>query len=338
MYTPALPFLRSVVDPSIRSVRAEPIKHSSAPAVTLRLWLERGPKDGPRSLVVKKTDPGWPGDPGGHAREARFYARLLPNLEIPQPHVYYAGLEPDSSHHLVIMEDLAGSHRFPPPQHLWDGAEIEPILRAYARLHASGAGCLAAESDRGWMLDRHEKRLFETAAGLPEMVRSLVAGDIWPEMPGLERLLDQTLRDARLLRDQPATILHNDVTPSNCGIPIGNSGDAVLLDWDMAGWGLAEMDLAYMFLGPYANHRRLDRQKALNYYWRQRLELGGRQRPADELEAIQFYADALWALWLIPVASRVAHSPYPPGSPPRRYWDAMFVVLGQRLTDLIDAL
>ena len=59
------------------------------------------------------------------------------------------------------------------------------------------------------------------------------------------------------------------------GIPIGNSGDAVLLDWDMAGWGLAEMDLAYMFLGPYANHRRLDRQKALNYYWRQRQAVAG---------------------------------------------------------------
>ncbi len=106
----------------------------------------------------------------------------------------------------------------------------------------------------------------------------------------------------------------------------------------MVGWGLAEMDLAYMFLGPFGNHRRLNRQKALDYYWRQRQQLSGQRPPADELKALQFYADALWALWLIPVASKVARSPYPPGSPPRLYWDAMYVVLSQRLKELIHAL
>jgi aminoglycoside phosphotransferase (APT) family kinase protein len=334
MDLPSLSLLRSEVSPSIKHVSAELIKRSSTPAAVYRLELAYEDGPGPRSLVVKRIEAGWPGDPLGHEREVRFYQRLLPRLNFPHPTIYYAGPEPGSPANLVIMEDVAGTHRFPAKEHLWTQFEIESILNTYARLHASGQACLPAVGELSWLLDRHEKRLFETAGDLPAMVEALVNCGIWASMPGFGRLLDRTLREAEILSSHPVILLHNDVYPPNCGLPLSGEKDAILVDWDMASIGLAEMDLAFMFIQPYGSHRRLDRQAALAHYWRRRQELDGRRRSKAELKARQWYADALWALWLVPVAFRMAESPFPPGSSPRLYWDAMFGVLGRRLQKL----
>jgi aminoglycoside phosphotransferase (APT) family kinase protein len=331
MNEPPLSLLRSVVSPSIMHVAAELIKHSSTPAAVYRLGLafEDGP--GPRSLVFKRIEAGWPNDPLGHEREVRFYRRLLPHLNFPHPSIYYAGPEPGSPANLVIMEDVAGTHRFPPKDHVWTQSEIESILSAYARLHAAGGACLPPGEELGWLLDRHEKRLFETAGELPAMVEALADRDIWARMPGFGRLLDRALREAGALSGHPVTVLHNDVYPPNCGLPISGEGEAILVDWDMASIGLAEMDLAIMFIQPFGAHLGLDREAALAHYWRRRQELDGRRRSEAELKARQWYADALWTLWLIPVAFRMAESPFPAGSSPRIYWESMFGVLGRRL-------
>jgi thiamine kinase-like enzyme len=336
MYAPSLTFLRSVVSPAIRQASVEQIKRSSTPATVYRLWLECNHERAPRSLVVKRIEEGWPGDARGHEREALFCRILLPQLSAPHPRIYYAGMEPGTSFHLVIMEDVADSHRFPPPRHTWTQKEIEQILRSYARLHASGRSCLESEEDLGWMMDRHEKRLLETAGELPRMVEALTAHGVWPTMSGLGALLEGTLRDVERLSDLPPTLLHNDVYAPNCGIPTAGEGEVVLVDWDMVGSGLAEMDLAFMFMQPYGSQRRLDRRAALAYYWRCRQMFDGQTPSNSEREERQRYADALWALWLVPVAFRVWESPFPPGSGPRNFWNSMFGVLGKRLQLLCD--
>jgi hypothetical protein len=348
MYSPSLSLLRSEVSPSIKRATAELIKRSSTPASVYRLRLESSDEpsaerrsraesresNAPRALVAKRIEPNWPEDPRGHEREALFYRRLLPELAAPHPRIYFAGAEPGTSFHLIIMEDVANTHRFPRPRDSWSQVEIEQILRAYARLHASGQGRLRNEEDLSWLVERHEVRLFETAGELPRMVEALAVRGIWPEMPAFGALLERTLRDAERLSDLPTTLLHNDVYPPNCGIPATGDGEAVLVDWDMAGSGLPEMDLAFMFLQPYGSHRRLDRRAALAYYWRCRRQIGGKIPSESELWERQRYADALWALWLVPVAFRMAESPFPAGSGPRIYWNSMFRVLGERLQAL----
>ncbi len=169
------------------------------------------------------------------------------------------------------------------------------------------------------------------------MVETLAARNIWPEITGFGRLLERTLHEAHQLSTQPITVLHNDVYPPNCGIPVNMSGETILLDWEMVGWGLEELDLAFMFLQPYGSHLELDRAEALSYYWRARQRLGCPVRSSAEHQIRQRYADALWTLWLIPVAYHMAMSPYPIGSSPRIYWNAMFKVLGARLQSLSSA-
>jgi Ser/Thr protein kinase RdoA (MazF antagonist) len=234
------------------------------------------------------------------------------------------------------MADFGQSHRFPSPSHRWTPEEIKSILDTYARLHAGGQRCLKAGDKPDWLVARHEERLFETVGDLPDMVKRLSDQGIWPLIPNFESLLDRALREAELLADHPVTILHNDVYPPNCGIPTGGDGEAILVDWDMVGMGLAEMDLAFMFLQPFGSHRQLDRQAALNHYWHRRSQLDGHHPSKTERQFRQRYADALWALWLIPVAHRMASSSFPTGSPPQIYWDSMFGVLGERLLTLSD--
>jgi thiamine kinase-like enzyme len=140
------------------------------------------------------------------------------------------------------------------------------------------------------------------------------------------------------MADYPETLLHNDVCPPNCGLPPNADGECVLVDWEMVGWGLAEMDLAYMFMQPFASERMLDRSEMLEYYWQQRHVLEGVRQPADVERATQRYADAVLALWLVPVAHRVTARPYPEGSAPGDYWEGMFGVLHGRLKALCEGI
>ena len=327
--------MRQVIAPDISAVTAEILKVSASPSVIYRLALARIGANENLSVIAKRIAPGWPGDPYGHERECRFYRCLRPCMDLPRPHVYYAGPEPDSDHHVVIMADVAGLYRFPPPAHLWTQAEIRSSLRAYARLHVQGERCLPPPAGREWLVARHEERVSALAHQLPPMVVTLVERGLWRPLPRFPHLLPQTLADAARLTGEPVTLLHNDVYPPNLGLPADLArDDALLVDWEMLGWGLAQMDLAFMFLQPFRSHRTLDRDAALNYYWAQRQKLAGKQPTAATRQAIQRYADALWALWLIPVAHRMALSPYPPGSAPRVYWDSMFGVLEERLQQL----
>lgn len=336
MFDPPLSLLRETVHPAIGAASARLIKHSSTPAAVYRIFFEYAPEpvdaepiEG-RTLIAKRVYAGWPDDPSGHLREARFYTWIAPRLAIPQPRIYYAGAEHGTENQLILMQDIEATHYFPPPNHCWTMEEIRPILRAYARFHESGASLLPAPAERGWLLPRHEKRLFAAAEELPAMVEELSARGIWPRLPTFPRLLDNVLEAAALFEQEPAALIHNDVFPPNAALPREGQGEVLLFDWEMLSWGLPEMDLAFMFLQPFGSHRGLDRRQVLDWYWEERetsLSPQGRR-------ARQRYADSLWALWLIPVAHRVVRRPFPAGSFPRRYWEAMLPVLAARLTEL----
>ena len=334
LYKPALAFLKEVVHPAIDGVTAVPIKKSSTPATVYRLFLQSAvPGAVPATVIAKRAAPGWPDDPLGHEREMRFCAQILPRLAMPQPLIYFAGHEPDTPYNLVIMEDVAALYRFPPPQHAWTMAEIKPIMRAYARFHTQGTAGLPPAEQRGWLVPRHEQRILDRVQDIPAMARDLAAWEIWPEMPGLPHLFSWLLAQIDFYGDQSAALLHNDVYPPNAALPHAG-GDVLLFDWEMVGWGLAEMDLAFMFLQPFGSDRGLDKTAALDHYWAERAAFSEERPSKAEREARQLYADALWAFWLVPVAHHMAARPFPADSFPAYYWQAMWAVLAQRLQAL----
>jgi hypothetical protein len=201
------------------------------------------------------------------------------------------------------------------------------VLRTYARFHVAGRAALP--DDRAWLLPRYEARVRTT--DVLAQADELRRWGVWGPLPRLPQLVARTLDGIRRLESHPVTLLHNDVSPANVGLPRDLRGSGVLVDWEMLGWGLPELDLAYMFTQPFRSAEGLDRTRMLDYYWDRRQALEGTIPPPAQRRWRQRHADAVLALWLVPVAHRVAAHPFPAGSAPRRYWRSMFGVLYERL-------
>jgi len=335
MEYPSLEFFRQVIHPEISRYSLRTIKTSAPPVKVEEVSLySDSTHDVKFRLIVKIVSPGWPDDPRGQDRERIFYQRVFPRLGFEHPRVYYAGLNPGTRHRLIVMEDVSGRYRFPSPSYRWNLEEVFCFLRTYARLHGRGQEILPAIEDRAWLLTYHRQP--PDCEQIEESTRYLVSQGIWDPLPNLERLIQQTREQLSVFSGHSVTLIHNDLYPPNIGLPQNLTDLAVLIDWDMAAWGLAEIDLAYLFMQPFRSASQIDRQEALDYYWGQRLALEGRIPPHDERQSLQSLADSLFALAEVLVAEKVARRPYPPGSAPRAYWDAMYGVLYQRLMELCE--
>jgi hypothetical protein len=331
MYTPSVTLFRQLIGPHVRHCRARLVKVSASPSRVYRIRLTYADgRAGPPTVMVKVIARAWPDDPHGGGRERRFYTQVLPRLDVPRPEVYAVMMDEARAHHLIVTEDLARGYVFHPPAHAWTPEEARRVLRTYARFHVAGRAALPDE--RAWLLPRYEARVRE--ADIAGMAEELRREGVWGPLPRLPRLLARTVDEIRRLADQPVTLLHNDVSPANVGLPRDRRGDGVLVDWEMVGWGLPELDLAYMFTQPFRSAEGLDRARTLASYWDHRRALEGTIPSPAERRARQRHADAVLALWLVPVARRVAAHPFPAGSAPSRYWGSMFEVLYQRLREL----
>jgi hypothetical protein len=339
MFSPSLDLFRRVVDPRVCRLTSELIKVSASPSKIYRVVLQvsRG-HPAVSSVILKSIAPIWPDDPHGPDRELTFYTRLLPQMDVDHAHLYFAGVDEASQHRVIILEDIAPGYWFPLPTHVWEPVEADCVLRAYARLHDQGAGALPPEDERGWMWRMSLQRQEWEPGALLSLLDHLVSSGIWPSLPKAEKLITKTLAEMPHFADQPVTLLHNDVFPPNAALPVDLADEAILLDWEMVGWGMAELDLAFMFMQPFHGALLLNRTEALDYYWRHRENLQGGHRSVEERRAVQNHADALWALSLVPVAYRVVTNPHPKGSAPQRYWESMFGVLHDRLRSLCETI
>jgi aminoglycoside phosphotransferase (APT) family kinase protein len=206
--------------------------------------------------------------------------------------------------------------------------ELRSVLRAYSMLHT--ASVLPLPSNREWLNPRHESQLdFDR---IPEQVATVQRAGIWGELPELSDLLEYARSSSQKYGNTDMALLHNDTTPTNAPLPKDlGSQPAVLIDWQDAGIGMPEMDLAYMDLQPFESGRRIPRAELLSCYWNFRHVLAGDVASASERAERQLHADLIMALWLTRPASRVALHPYPIGTYPRMHWDSHFGIVYNRL-------
>jgi hypothetical protein len=330
-FTLTLDFLRQRIHPRIEGFTVHTIKQSGTPAMIYQVGMAHNLNGhSPHSVILKVIAPEWPEDAQGPNRELNFYTQVRPRLKLDRPRLYAAGIDAESQYRFILMEELTADYTFFPPAHLWTQAEAMCVLRTYAHLHVQGQGVLPVEGERGWMWSYHRpvwdsERLLAMAALLAEQ-------GVWRPLPGLGRLIERTLAADEGLAAAGVTVTHHDVFPPNVALPPDlENGRGVIIDWEMAGWGMAEMDLAYFFLQPFGSSGRIEREKALAVYWAERGRLEGGRPTAEERAARQAHADALLALSLVPVAHRAVTRPFAAGSFPSLYWDSMLVVLHERL-------
>jgi Phosphotransferase enzyme family len=332
-YSPSLDLLRQLVDEEVSGFTIRKIKKNAGPASVYRIYLQypRGAA-GPASVILKHISGHWPDDPSLPEREVRFYTQLLPRSGIELPVVFYAGMDPQGNDRLILLEDLGDRFRFPPPTYRWRPGEVERFLRAYAHLHVLGVDRLPPVSHRGWMFTYFHPRW--NSEDVLRQLDDLHTWGFWPALAGADKLIEHTLEGLKNLPESSHTLVHHDVYPPNIGLPASPGEHAVIIDWEMGGWGPGEIDLAYLFTQPYGASAEIPRHEALDAYWIHRQELEGRLPAASERMGRQWLADSLFALGEVGVAHRVALQPFPPGSAPHRYWQAMYAVLYNRLAEL----
>jgi len=314
-YEPNLALLRHALGNNVQDCHAELIKIALGWSRVYRVTLSRQGHSTRESVVVKTIDPNGSATALETERELRFYQILHPELCIPKPQVYFLTTDEATGFHVIVMEDLASTHRIPTHPYQWTRAELASVLRAYARLHTGKLKSL----DHAWLAPRFESQLnFEV---IPEQVANVQRAGIWGQVPGLTNLIAYARESCEKYAHEKITLLHGDTTPANAPLPQDLTHPAVLIDWQDAGVGMPEFDLAYLDLQPFHSARLIPRPELLDIYWHFRAEIDSSDIPdPEERRTRQLHADLVNTLWLVGSASRVALHPVDEGTYPHMHW------------------
>ena len=329
IYEPNLDLLRQAFGNRIQDCHAELIKVALGWSRVYRVTLTRQGHSPRETVIVKTIDPKGPPTVLEAERELRYYQILHPRLSIAKPEVYFLTTDEATGFHVIVMEDLAYSHRIPTHPYQWTYEELKSVLCAYAHLHIT----VVENTDYPWLAPRHESALdFEK---IPEQVATVQGAGIWSDLPGISDLIAYVRASCEKYANSKLTLLHGDTTPANAPLPNElNSRPATLIDWQDVGVGMPEFDLAYLDLQPFESGRLFLRPELLDLYWCYRSEIDADIPSPEERRARQLHADAVMTLWLTSTASRVALHPYPEGTYPHMHWASQFGIVYSRLKTL----
>lgn len=335
IFEPNLDLLRQEFGNDIQNCQVELIKIALGWSRVYRVSLApAGPAYLTRdSVIVKTIDPHGPSTYLEAERELRFYQTIHPKLSIPKPEILFLTTDEATGFHVIVMEDLASTHRAPTHPYQWTRADLKHVLRAYAYLHTSKVPDL----NYPWLTPRHESLLdFEI---IPEQVGIIQRAGIWGDLPGLSDLIAYARESCKKYKSEPLTLLHGDTTPANALLPkYLDSHPATLIDWQDAGVGMPEFDLAYIDLQPFESGRLIPRAELLDLYWRYHAEIDTDIRCTEERHARQLHADVVSTLWLIDPASHVTLHPFPEGTYPHMHWTSLYGIIYNRLKSLMQEI
>ena len=327
-FEPNLALLRQALGNDVQDCHAELIKIALGWSRVYRVTLSRQGHSRRESVVVKTIDPNGSVTALEAERELCFYQILHPELCIPKPQVYFLTTDDATGFHVIVMEDLSSTHHIPTHPYQWTRVELETVLHAYARLHTSKLNSL----DHPWLASRFESQLnFEM---IPEQAATVQRVGIWDNLPKLPNLIAYARESCKKYANEEITLLHGDTTPANALLPKDLALPAVLIDWQDAGVGMPEFDLAYLDLQPFHSARLIPRSELLDIYWHFRTEIDSAIPNPEERRARQLHADVVNTLWLVGSASRVALHPFDEGTYPHMHWASQHPIVYDRLKAL----
>ena len=236
------------------------------------------------------------GELGRLARtEVMFYRELAPELT-GLPASYGSAFDSLTGRFVLVLEDLAVDPCvFPDTLHPLDKDQAAKIVELLAKLHATFWECLPANGSRrplGWVYSAsgdHTSLL--TGPLLNTSARRLAERTSIPVEDG-RFIIDNYRAVAKLIDEQPNTIMHGDAHPGNVYF---RNGEAGLLDWQAVRRGHPGRELSYTLVtGMTTADRQSCQRDLLAIYRRALAAAGGPELNADELW-LRYRQGALYA-------------------------------------------
>ncbi len=249
--------------------RAELIERGMSPSRVFRMHFEQAEPSFPTVILKDSRSPWAASDPTGFAREAFVYERFVQKSPAVGPELIHCEADRDGT--VIVVSDLEIEHEFRKSDHLWSQTEIEPVLETLARLHLAAEGI--GYADGGPLVAAPNIRWPQ--AVILEAARSVVphvAGMPASFLSDCEFLLGELDPDS--WQQRPPTLLHSDFNASNVAFS-RRSGEAKLIDWHIASWGMPSFEIASLFYQPHFNHVNLSRLQTLQRYLQARYDLDG---------------------------------------------------------------
>lgn len=238
--------------------------------------------------------------------ETRFYREIAPSSGVGTPVVRYAGVDDDSGHGLIVMDDVnAAGGRFLDPLEPYSAERARASLDQLARLHArhwDGAGL----EQHTWLSSRLDEFVAQPLRTQDEL-QSLL------DDPRGDRL-DAGIRDAgRLIRALGALsadvsgrtrcLVHGDTHAGNI-VLIG--GRTALADWQVLQRSSWALDVAYHIGAVLSVPDRRRWERELLEHYLDRLRSHGVDAPSADQTWSQYRAALVYGYYLWSITRQVA--------------------------------
>jgi aminoglycoside phosphotransferase (APT) family kinase protein len=231
--------------------------------------------------------------------EVRFYRELAPHLGLRVPRAVHAGIDPESGHGMVLMNDLvATGARFLTALSPYSVDDVARTLEQLARLHTAqvpqrnGADDWLAPRFRGYLAAVTEERL-------QELLDDGRAAAFAPENRSAARLREAFTALVACADTGPTCLIHGDAHAGNLYLDADDQPG--LVDWQLVQRGPWQLDVAYHLVAvlDIADRERCEADLVAHYLDAVRAHGGA---PPPFAEAWDAYREALaygYYLWAI---------------------------------------
>ncbi|MEM6464190.1 MAG: oxidoreductase family protein [Pseudomonadota bacterium] len=243
----------------------------------------------------------------GFVREVRFYCDIAGDTDTRLTKVYFADADPDSA--ALVMEDLShfkGGDQLVGLSH----EQVRRVIEAVAPIHAAFWNSPRL-NDFTWAPTVDHFNLDSFADAWPEFVDTygLRIGPQGREIGDyLAKHIDQL--EARVA-SRPRSIVHGDLRADNILFGEGeNTGDVIVLDWQLIMRNMAALDLARLYGGSEPIMERASRHRETVALWHDALMRSG-VRDYSEADAWADFQLAMLHCTSIPVKVHALFSKTP---------------------------
>lgn len=232
--------------------------------------------------------------------EARFYTELAPLLDLRRPGCVHAGIDPESGHGLVLMDDLvAQGCTFLTALSPYSVEQAAATLELLARLHSLQVDRPEVRA-MTWLAPRLAGYLGAvTEERLGELLGDGRADGLDPALRDPARVRAALAKVARRAERRPESVVHGDAHAGN--LYLGPDGAPGLVDWQVLQFGPWELDVAYHVAAVLeVPVRRSAERDLLAHYLEARRRLGsevpGLEEAWDRYRAAAAYGYYMWAI------------------------------------------